>query len=1511
MIEKTVEQLKGTWDAEQKINWYKKKLANFLRKWGPELLAINIEHMPYIASFLDDMGFKYIAYKETLVCDYLNNVIFPLVQNTNKQTLITKFEQLTQQLCEYIEKTQLTNMTHYIVSLWDLYGYNKRNKTKEAINNIIEFIVRENDEYILQTFETLQYDILPYLNLPTQEEYDEIIDNLKYLFFCRDYHIVLFDSVFGFKYEHKEEFKTVKYLYPVNITPDAHIYFLTGKMIYTDNHEQLTRKKTFIKEKHIVPIDIDAWHNGRSHILFSKQGIITSVKQLNAILPATHITYTGRGISMFYRIDNFFTGTNNPKVNENLYLRKKLSKPFAPSIQPKVLKDKLIIKKKGTEIYYKYWHKMTSEIIQDTIFTTYSEQFAPAIISNFIASLTLIPLAYRNIINTIQQQLHTPNTIDNNLITKIQDEMNLLFNLLSSDSKPVTLQLGFENNTITLHTNYQKQNLHMFKKLHGKVNELQQLWEQLLIAYENYTSNLKRYKDYYNDSIKQYNTEIQFPTTTKKTLMKLGERYQYNKNSLLDILEKMKTKLQEAIEIFYLYLYTPSAYISMITKLANETTKYHLFFVNYPDKAEKWVKSLLEAFKNTDDNNNLSIPILDKILKHKDPETDKHLYKEYAQYTNSSQTLSTQKHVLQDSFLQKPLLQQNILNIANNINQHTDYTGINPKNFFTSEYAEHLIKEITEHLHYVNDVYEDIISKNIDTTIFSNITRILQLLYYTPKYQKALTNKTLEKIIPGIAYNVALLNEVFAQYDTLLKHREQTSFNINTLSFFYNMKFDNISISAHTTTSLYKYIETIKRNSKKYKKNTTVKYDKRIDYIIERVIINKVISYLLRVLKSENIETAYMEALTNYYTKKPELTEDVGIPILSGTRMLFSNDILWHINIAPEPDLIGFTHDKYSEFPQYKNIQQLMTLPFVYISQHQKGKLTIQPNAIGYVWRYIAYSSFFNMLPITVLSVYANDIWHIVDFKTNDLTRVMRLPFTIHPKVYQFMPDEKKNSKRVYSYIVSSKIFRPVYNKESFLNIIYALAEVYASIPITQERWLIDNQKHTSIFYHTWWHHKTSQTLSINNIEKHQKELSSVLDDNVLSPFSTTIDIVEFNDLSYTASKSYNVSNTLTKNKLIVKPYLSFSQLWNILVRQESDYQYIKDILTFCLQYKAKELIAKLQPFYKEGYRHYIILTLSGVLRRKNIPYAIAKYLVKTITVAFNDEEVEDRLQALKDAYHTTMPATAGYVGSIEPELQKLIPMLNRFNMYFIKLVLAIKHLMTFDTNVIPSQYLKGYGTHVKNTLAALGVLKKYRKRYYCYREKHQTICNNLNMQGTSYYATVYEINRKALVRLYKLIWRPDLVNDNKAYQEIHELFGKLYQTYRLLQDTSTIQEVKGYETVDSLIIVDSAKDINKIKLLQDMDHLIEIFAQKCCNNGTLYQINKREENNKVERRKIIKNLIYTFSPFFFINNKWLSPSTYPPHISYTKCSFEKEESPLTLQEGKEVMVLLSHPPPN
>jgi len=66
------------------------------------------------------------------------------------------------------------------------------------------------------------------------------------------------------------------------------------------------------------------------------------------------------------------------------------------------------------------------------------------------------------------------------------------------------------------------------------------------------------------------------------------------------------------------------------------------------------------------------------------------------------------------------------------------------------------------------------------------------------------------------------------------------------------------------------------------------------------------------------------------------------------------------------------------------------------------------------------------------------------------------------------------------------------------------------------------------------------------------------------------------------------------------------------------------------------EIVKILEPVYKAGARHGIILFLTGWLYKSGVAYESAEALVKAICDNFGDEEREDRLYTLRDTYGAT-----------------------------------------------------------------------------------------------------------------------------------------------------------------------------------------------------------------------------------------------------------------------------------
>jgi putative DNA primase/helicase len=65
----------------------------------------------------------------------------------------------------------------------------------------------------------------------------------------------------------------------------------------------------------------------------------------------------------------------------------------------------------------------------------------------------------------------------------------------------------------------------------------------------------------------------------------------------------------------------------------------------------------------------------------------------------------------------------------------------------------------------------------------------------------------------------------------------------------------------------------------------------------------------------------------------------------------------------------------------------------------------------------------------------------------------------------------------------------------------------------------------------------------------------------------------------------------------------------------------------------AHAVIALLQPYWHEGWRHDTALALAGTFAKRGIPKEIAETILRQLTQTANDPEVKDRLRALMDTY--------------------------------------------------------------------------------------------------------------------------------------------------------------------------------------------------------------------------------------------------------------------------------------
>jgi hypothetical protein len=65
----------------------------------------------------------------------------------------------------------------------------------------------------------------------------------------------------------------------------------------------------------------------------------------------------------------------------------------------------------------------------------------------------------------------------------------------------------------------------------------------------------------------------------------------------------------------------------------------------------------------------------------------------------------------------------------------------------------------------------------------------------------------------------------------------------------------------------------------------------------------------------------------------------------------------------------------------------------------------------------------------------------------------------------------------------------------------------------------------------------------------------------------------------------------------------------------------------------AHAVVALLQPYWQEGWRHDTALALAGVFAKRGVPKEVAKNILRELVWEANDPEVNDRLRALIDTY--------------------------------------------------------------------------------------------------------------------------------------------------------------------------------------------------------------------------------------------------------------------------------------
>ncbi|MEM3907720.1 MAG: hypothetical protein QXZ17_12820 [Nitrososphaerota archaeon] len=66
-----------------------------------------------------------------------------------------------------------------------------------------------------------------------------------------------------------------------------------------------------------------------------------------------------------------------------------------------------------------------------------------------------------------------------------------------------------------------------------------------------------------------------------------------------------------------------------------------------------------------------------------------------------------------------------------------------------------------------------------------------------------------------------------------------------------------------------------------------------------------------------------------------------------------------------------------------------------------------------------------------------------------------------------------------------------------------------------------------------------------------------------------------------------------------------------------------------------EQLVSALKPIYIRGYRHFVILSISGFLKRHQVPLNIAQKVVEGLTV--KDEEKASRLYSLREVYRSSL----------------------------------------------------------------------------------------------------------------------------------------------------------------------------------------------------------------------------------------------------------------------------------
>ena len=436
-----------------------------------------------------------------------------------------------------------------------------------------------------------------------------------------------------------------------------------------------------------------------------------------------------------------------------------------------------------------------------------------------------------------------------------------------------------------------------------------------------------------------------------------------------------------------------------------------------------------------------------------------------------------------------------------------------------------------------------------------------------------------------------------------------------------------------------------------------------------------------------------------------------------------------------------------------KNGNKLYPLAIEHLTKNKK--LTIK-------WiQYLSYLKgsilpmFINNFAITFQTMYIDRLFKIVDKKTNDMTRVMRLPYTANIKrdmlsAVLFL-DENNIQPDVKTHIEETMvpILKHIINTAPFL----VKHRWQRTIPFKDENtntMEIENEN-----YHDIHTPQTDDKLNPDDFDDFYQYVPSM-------PTSG----MSIRDLLNRVQKHDETPDSTFRNK---KKLADELEKFLGIIYNDPQYKDVRDVLLHYLHYKTEEFVSKIGPYYQKGVRHYLHLFLAGSLRRKGIPYSIAKYMLMQLAKHYEDEELEDRKRAIKDAYKTDIPATPKNLEMVmkkyidmgtmkEDDVQTLIRIINAFDMKLLKLmafVFTLHDKLIYD--VLVSKEIIIYGDVVRKFLEKNNVLKKHRvygKTLCVWRNTNVIHDIDLVIHPKKQY-TVYVVNRSMLSSWYKFLFKP------------------------------------------------------------------------------------------------------------------------------------------------------------